>query len=626
MRNNWVYACSLFCASIVQAADERLLVGREGASFIEVREASSYLSIAADSIWIWDVEEGQNVASLALDRGGEVFVMASRPDRGEVMPEQVPELDAMLDGDPETAFDPETVGLYPQLDLYIDLGGYYGVEQIRFYPRQDGEHRYRFLQAFQLGHNRTNVFVVAPRDGAPRAIQGGILEESFSFLINAHVNEPNLRSVVVWPLPNETALEREIRFLRLRTLDNNPWEIAEVEVVANGHMPLGEFVSTVLEVRNANPVWGQVQVNGGDSTEEAITIQTRTGPDLHPLHYYVQAGGLLRRESREVWEGLAESDEPLGALRQGPVVPNPAWSPWQTLDRDFILSPPERFLQFRVRILEPGTRIEQLAFGYSSQPLAQEIRAEVSPTIVSAGVENLFVLTLMARQVEDLPGGGESGFRAIEIETVAEVVAIDSVLIQDRRVFYDAHVLDGEGFSLDLLERVSPRAGFVQVFFRGRIFIDGTTFRVQAVDVRLGENGEERVYQFARPGDIDGQAESNGLVVRLYREEVPLIDALIPRSTVISPNGDRINDYFEVQYHLFRLTKDARISFRIYDLSGHIVRQGAVGRESSGSFLRLWDGRDNRNRLVSPGMYIYQVEVLSDAGKKVQQGGLSVVY
>ena len=92
-------------------------------------------------------------------------------------------------------------------------------------------------------------------------------------------------------------------------------------------------------------------------------LQTRTGPDEEPLHYYVQSGERLRRESRDVWQGIDGIDGILGALEQGPVLPNPEWSSWETVDGNLIRSPsPNRYIQFRVRLLEPGAKLERLVF------------------------------------------------------------------------------------------------------------------------------------------------------------------------------------------------------------------------------------------------------------------------
>ena len=114
--------------------------------------------------------------------------------------------------------------------------------------------------------------------------------------------------------------------------------------------------------------------------------------------------------------------------------------------------------------------------------------------------------------------------------------------------------------------------------------------------------------------------------MRLADRKKPLVDELIPRTAVFTPNGDRINDYFELNYNLLKLTQTAPIFFEIYDLAGRPIRQSYSGEDLSGSFLRLWDGRASDGTMVPPGSYIYQVQVESDAGTQARQGVVNVAY
>ena len=601
-------------------AVEQLTVGGGGISFRDARESSARLSVGVDSIWIWDVESGQNIAPLILDRSGALFpVVIEEGVFGQKVatPRPAPGLEKILDSDQSTAFNPDEVGLARQVDLYIDLGGHYGIEQIRFYPRLDAEHRNNYLQAFQLGHNREEL-----------ASLTDLLVAPFSFLINAHQTAPNNQSIVIWPRPNEITDEKEMRFVRIRTLEERPWEIAEVEIIANGWMPSGEFVSTALEVHNAAPVWGRLLVDGRDPSDLPIIVQTRTGPDPEPLHYFATSAisGELERIDRVFWESFDTLPATPFSPKRGPVITNPFWSPWETVDLGVVISPPKRFIQFRVHLLEPGTHIGQITFEFTSRPLTQELKAEIVPLETAAGSETPFTLSLSTRRLKDLPGEGESGFRSLEVLTPAEIIAVDSVLIQDRPSFFNAELVPEHGFTLHFLERIAPTAGFVQIFFRGRVFVDGTSFRVRGLDRRSTGQSDEEIYQFARAGDVDPRTPGGLLSVRLDKNRNPLIDKLVPHNTVFSPNGDRINDYLELRYNLLKLTRSAPVFFEIFDLAGRKVQQGYAGHDLSGSFLRLWDGRKKDGLIAPPGTYIYQIRVESDATTTVRQGVANLVY
>ena len=135
------------------------------------------------------------MAPRVLERGGRIFAVAEKVDaQGVAYPTLLsrPSIARMIDGDAGTAFDPATDGLPRQIDVYIDLGAHYGVEQIRFFPRLDAGHRDRYIQAFQLGSDgldpteiETDIFDVCC--GSPT-------------LINAHINAPNSQSIVCGPI------------------------------------------------------------------------------------------------------------------------------------------------------------------------------------------------------------------------------------------------------------------------------------------------------------------------------------------------------------------------------------------------------------------------------------------
>ena len=305
---------------------EELLVGSNGISFLEVQGESDRLSVAADSIWIWDVQPGENLARLALARGGSIIASEFAVDEfGQtlrIIPPVVG-LDKMIDADAGTAFDPDLVELAHDAEIVIDLGCTFHVDNVRFFPRLDSGHRDLYMQAFELGYSR-GVEIIPGLD---------FLEQPFNVLINAHIFSPNKNTVVVWPRANEVIELPEMRYFRLKSLSDLPWEVAEIEINAVGTIPWGVYESKPLEVRQAIPVWGRMRVNGGAPDELPIVVQTRSGPDPEPLHYYV-----VRRGSREevrvdriFWETLPRLGADIRQADQGPVVPNPDWSAWETV-------------------------------------------------------------------------------------------------------------------------------------------------------------------------------------------------------------------------------------------------------------------------------------------------------
>ena len=610
---NALFVFLLLALPIAAEAVESLVVGSGGRSFEQVRESSHRISVSADSLWIWEAERGENIAPRVLERGGRIFAVAEKVDaQGFAYPTLLsrPSLARMLDGDAGTAFDPAADGIPRQIDVYIDLGAHYGVEQIRFFPRLDAGHRDRYLQAFQLGSDgldpseiETDIFDVCC--GSPT-------------LINAHINAPNNQSIVLWPHPNQPHDPRPMRHVRLRTLSERDWEIAEFEVIADGSAPPGAYLSVPLEVRNARPVWGRLLINGQPPETLPVIVQTRSGPDLAPVQYFLERGADLVLVSKNDWATAIPGI-------QAPPRDNPLWSRWESLNDGQVSSPPQPVIQFRIQLLQPGTRIDQVAIEYTSRPLAQELAAEINPRSVAPGRETPFAIDLRARRLVD-SGGVDSGFRYVEIQTQAEIVAIDSVFVQDRPAFYSTEPLPSGGVSLRFAERIDPQGSFIQVFFRARVFVDGTDFRVRARDRRPTGAGDEDAYQTAVAADVDPRTPGGTLRVRLATERVELLDDVRLRSAVFTPNGDGRGEYFVLTYSVLRLTQSASVSFGIYDLAGRLVRRGYASDDPSGSYLRVWDGLDFSGRLVPPGTYLYGLEVDADAKKTTLHGVVNVVY
>jgi len=602
---------------------DRLVVGRGGLPWNEVQESSRTVLVAPDSLWLWPAPAGENLAPGVLARGGSIRAVVVEEGVPRVV--DLPSLTNLLDGDEGTAFDPDAEGLLRQLELYVDLGGVFRLNRVRLFPRLDHQHRQRFPQAFSLGlepgtdpYYATLHRLVFFREGPPMTEPAQALSGyAHAPLLSFSATKPNEKSVVDWPGTQQVTGLRQARFLRLQTTLNQPWELAELELYSDGTAPDGEFVSKPL-LAGGEPVWGQVHYEGGQLSRLPVVLQARTGPDEDPFHYFILVGEREVQVSREAWE-VIESIE--GAATQGPVRPNPGWSSWQTVEEGIVGSRgPNPYLQFRLRLLQPGVKIERLVFEYDPRPLARALRAEINPLVVAAGVETVFALSAVLEV-----GGGDTGVRYLQVLTRAELAAVDSVRVDGQPVVFTYEVEPGQGFTVNLWERLLQDGGLVQVYFRARVFADGTPFALRGLDRRLSAGAIDSAYQYAAEEDVDPASLGAGLVVRLGAVQNPVLAPLRPATTFFTPNGDGRNDYFVLEYDLLKLTRPAPVSFRVYDPGGRPIFQGQ-GLEQSGGFARLWDGRDGYGGLVAPGLYLYQVEVRADDGTQRRQGVVGVGY
>jgi len=602
----------------------RLVVGSAGIPWDTAVDSSAFVQIDSDSIWTWSAPVDRNIADRAVQRGGGAYLGGVRPlqtapgeftDTFTILNSDAAR--ALIDGDVATAFNPDEEGVEREVEVFIDLGGVFGINRVRIFPRLDSDNVDSFPQSFELGLGQRQTALSFLRV---------IIDQDFSQLIRYSRTRPNNRAVIDWPGTRQVTGTRRARYLRFAPLNGLPWEIAEVEVYADGTVPTGEFVSQPLLASSGTPVWGVVRHEGAVGLEDLpVVLQTRTGPDEEPLHYYVQSGERLRRESRDVWEGIDGVDGILGALEQGPVLPNPEWSAWETVDGDLIRSPsPNRYIQFRVRLLEPGAKLERLVFEYSTRPLADQLRAEISPLQVDAGVETPFVLSLQMRR-EDV---ASTGFRFLSVQTPAQLFAVDSVRVDDQTVVFTADLEREGGFDVNLWERVVQDGSFVQLFFRAAVFIDGTPFQVRVLDRRRDVESAQvdTVYQFAREGDVDPLSLGGSLAVRLREADPFLVGPLVGTTSLLTPNGDGVNDYLLVSYDVLKLTRPAPVAFEIFSLDGRRIRSGQTAEELSGRHIRIWDGRDAWGRRVPPGTYLYRVRVEAGVGRRARAGIVSIVY
>ena len=577
-----------------------------------------FIAIRADSIWTWNVQPNSNLAPGTVERDGYVLM----PGVDEGVATFIAGAEVMFDGADSTAFNPDDFadrfGVERTSPLYIDLGATFRVDRIRLYPRQDADHKTLFPRSFSLS---TNGGIDQERE----IEEGNLLERRFESVFNYYTSNPNREPVL------ERRFEsRYVRFIRIQVRDNQPWEIAELQVFSDGTGITGEYTSIpILAARGPRPLWGRVRYEGGDMADLPVTVQTRTGPDASPQLYYRYTGVGGDREQVSAAEYTR-----LDSIEQGPILRNPDWSSWETVTDGRVRSPSNNpFIQFRLQISGPGTVIRRLAIEYLNPPIADGLDAEIAPVVVEAGQQTDFVVSLQThmrvwRTDGSLLPNADTGFQSLRIQTTARIDAIDRVLVDDREVEFTATYDPVEGTGIRLRRTILQDGTFIQIFLRGAVFRDATRFDVQASDRRLVEGELLTVHQSAREEDVDPLSLGGSLVVRIASEEgrLPLLQSVSPSSPIISPNGDGINDRFELRYALLKLTDAAPSYLNIYALDGRLVRQIEGGLQLNGDQIYRWDGFDAQGDRLTPGLYIYRLSIHTDEGVVQENGVIGVAY
>ncbi|MDQ7799218.1 MAG: FlgD immunoglobulin-like domain containing protein, partial [Candidatus Edwardsbacteria bacterium] len=57
-----------------------------------------------------------------------------------------------------------------------------------------------------------------------------------------------------------------------------------------------------------------------------------------------------------------------------------------------------------------------------------------------------------------------------------------------------------------------------------------------------------------------------------------------------------------------QLPKAGRVSLKIYNVTGQLVKTLVSGDQPAGSYAVSWDGRDGDNRQLSNGIYFYHLQ------------------
>ena len=127
------------------------------------------------------------------------------------------------------------------------------------------------------------------------------------------------------------------------------------------------------------------------------------------------------------------------------------------------------------------------------------------------------------------------------------------------------------------------------------------------------------------PGDADDEVESERLSVRTALSRSLVFSPQLSPNP-FTPNGDGVNDVVNISYKLLRVTSEVPVLIEIYDLSGRLVKQVHSGDDPLGEYSHTWDGTDNSNSVVPPGLYLYRIDADVQSRHETTAGIVSVAY
>ena len=593
---------------------------------------------------VW-IDPAENLAQSIGARDGH-FYTASIYGATHLVTDSIP-LQLLIDGDPATAMimqvpePPQITGINRTgvvKNNVMHLGAELPINRIRFYPRPGFEDNY--LAWYEIGvADHTAPFWDDNFDRTERGKRwymvidpalGAANDPAFDILAR---DEENLDVVV-----DLRFATRDLKWIALRPLDpERDWEIAELEVYGEGYVTQTTYRTAILDL--GRPVaWSKIRWRGSVPEGTQLRLRTRTGSTPQPHIYRVLgSSGTLAVST------LKEYLDQLRLRRWNDIAleyDTDSWSFWSTpyafaaglrdttqvagswTDGTVVLSPsPARYFQLEVLMTadrDQAPRLDEVSLLFSEDPVAQEVIAEIWPTATESFAPETFTYV-----VRPVLRSDDAGFDRLEIFTQIPAEQVRSVLLDGEEMIdrFPPQILD-DRLVIAFEKLVAPRDNEkrIEVVFDVKVLRFGAEFTGWVYD-----SADPALKQQVKAGNATFHFGGDVISVR-----TPIGGDLISRFQAVpstfTPNGDGINDRVKIEYELRDLETSRQLSFKIYDLSGRLVRQVVAANTRSGSFAHEWDGLDSAGNLVTPGVYIYQLNWETDEESEVASGVLGVAY
>ena len=588
------------------------------------------------------VSPDDNLALTAPARGGGPAGFAIKRGRnlyGVLVADKL--VDKIADGDPTTAFrlvDDQGLARFSYASLgtfLLDLGWHFPINRIRFYPTPQyaGRNVEEFVVQVVEGNstgavgsrtaNWQKIFNALFPDGTRSQRVAGAPRDEWTINAVGSVS-PNRQQVVDFLFPTRT-----VEYVALTVAGQEMWEVAELEVYGAGYVPRALYQSAVLDL-GATSTLGTLRWIGCKDDDAHLEIRTRSGSDPDPNRYWRFTGrGDEQTFLNDEGQPLIRTAHQSLSFGQGPITPDlDHWSDWSggysfadSLGTPMTSPGPQRFVQLQVAFTtEDGQAgaLELVELLISQPPVSGPVVAEVWPVAVEPAQVTSFVYALRPEL-----GRATSGFDQLVLETSGRFVGVDSVRInEERQALVLAEPLQDQRLVV-ALKRLGPTDNqkVVELFFQAQSFHFGTSFHGAVFDSERPLEVGQRV----QAGDALFQLEGNQVWVGIQLDS-RLLHQVGVETPVLTPNGDGVNDVAAVEYTVLKLAEAGTVEVTVFDISGRQVRQLYEGRDRSGRYGRVWDGRGADGRVVGPGLYVYRVRVAADQGWEQRSGLIPVAY
>tara|TARA_A100001037_G_scaffold131322_2_gene119127 strand:+ start:115 stop:2445 length:2331 start_codon:yes stop_codon:yes gene_type:complete len=384
----------------------------------------------------------------------------------------------------------------------------------------------------------------------------------------------------------------------------------EIQVYGEGYPLATGFRSPLIDLgggKSLNSVEWQALTPSGTRVE----VRSRTGDGIVEQYTFHDKNGKVVTQKR--YDKLIPSFK--GAIDTTRIAGSD-WSPWSNIysapGAAFQSPSPRRYMELDVQLAADGpqttARFDWLAVNFTD-PLADQVVGEIYPLEVIPGQPTQFSYFLR-------PAQSPTGFDQIAIES-STTPRFDAALLDGEPVEVATETTD-QGFRATFPRRIRSRQ-LVELRFTSPVYLQATRF-----DAFLQDSNQAQTRQLVDPGDAAPLVESSSNVVRIP-VAATLFSNLVFTSTLITPNGDGINDDLAISFDLINVLSARPLRLQLYDLAGRqiyaVEQPAAAGRQ-----VLRWAGRDAAGSQVPPGLYLAEVHISGDAGDRSVRRTVSVAY
>ena len=563
---------------------------------------------------------GDNLALGTLERGGNLEVVLDAFVTQDLIP--LGNTQVLIDGDLSTRWFVRRT-IQAERDVFshivLDLGATYFVDKLKIVggvvARPGG--------GITSGSGRTIAFFITRRsfgfnfyevlgsDGSVAPDGTLIWQKYYSGTASEHVKK------VTGAATHEFGLvpTRFIRVLWKSWDASNRWAFRgfaeELQVFGEGFPQNLEFRSHIIDFQSPKSL-NALSWEADIPPSTRLELRSRSGNEVENLLTYYDKNG--KQVTERKYNKLIPSFK--GPIDTSQVIGGD-WSAWSKLyafsGQEFQSPSPRRYAQLQMRMVTADPAVALQLDGLSiafSDPLSQSAVSEISPTHVSPGEETEFRFFLRPRETK------ASGFDRLVLETPTPTRFIRA-LVNDAPLEVADQPVEA-GFVVTFPQPLRDD-DLVELRFAARVFQQSTPFVLFIQDAR-----EDASRQRVDPGDATDQVASSSNVVGLPVARDLLLNVVFD-SSVLTPNGDGINDVLAVRADVINILEPRPWHLRLYDLAGHVLveRSQAV---TAGAQDFTWDGRDQVGQLVPPGLYVLELHLDGDAHQQRIQRVISVVY